>query len=318
VEHSKKKAIEALRNYLEDVKRTPAEDLSTKEQTISDYTTPENQHQYTHMYLAKHIGTWSILRKLCQRLLGSTSYKPSSLHSIGAGPILDVLGWCWKPHPYINAVACCDLLPWDAVRLHKSFSLAINSLVGEYDFNNGKHFLGPENGTSLLPEQLREAGIQPGQVTPVACPKNSIVLLSMVFNHMREDLGDENSDVSRRWAKWSKECLANDCLLVAVDYKKDFLDNAFRLATKPTAAEEIEPRVEKFRVDVSESIIEVAHALFEDEDTRSYRSYEIVPQGCELQFFVLSKRLDKPILGHTFSSKQDESPVFNIESLRNV
>jgi hypothetical protein len=74
-------------------------------QLVSNYHAPEGQLRYVHMYAAKYIGLWSALR----RELRWDDWKSRDLVSIGAGPMLGLLGWCLN-EPWPGKTYACDPL----------------------------------------------------------------------------------------------------------------------------------------------------------------------------------------------------------------
>jgi hypothetical protein len=72
-----------------DLATVRAGDLALNQQ-VDHYSSAGAQQRYAHMYGAKHLGIWTALRRQLpwEDRIGST------LVSVGAGPLLDLLGWC--------------------------------------------------------------------------------------------------------------------------------------------------------------------------------------------------------------------------------
>ncbi len=146
-------------------------------QRVQDYRSAAAQKRYTHMYAAKHLGLWRAIR-------AHLDWDDSGrLVSIGAGPMLDAMGWCFDRPRGGRRTLAIDPLDWRHVRGHEAWHAAMRALCGRLDFLNGVYApFGPP------PPQLQALpAIRPMQASTLR--RDDTVLMPFVVNHVLDDRG---------------------------------------------------------------------------------------------------------------------------------
>jgi hypothetical protein len=185
--------------------RTPGRD-----QTAEQYRGSDSQEGYVGSYGLEYPALWWKIRAL---LGWSHGRNVPDLTSIGAGPYLDFVGWCWE-EPWVGDKLAVDPLPWEAVRDDARWARAVRKLCGPIRVH-AAFVPGP-----VVPLQLE--GMSVGYLPPKHVPENSTVLLPYILNHLRagnvhapNDLGAQ-AGLLRRWLNRLVE--KRGCRVVIADY----------------------------------------------------------------------------------------------------
>jgi len=133
-QHAKQLLADCAKTYKGDF--SPGNDLPNT-QEVSHYDTHENQQKYTHMYLGKHIALWSEIHAT----IPDTHDRP--VISIGAGPMLDLFGWCWNSPPGDTQVVAYDALDWQGVRALPAWDALCKSVISNHTYHSGAVFPDP-------------------------------------------------------------------------------------------------------------------------------------------------------------------------------
>lgn len=171
-------------------------------QTVTSYQTPTTQRQYVHMYLAKHLAVWRKLRRILNG-------KQGPLVSIGAGPWLDAMGWCWD-HPWNNTITLVDPLPWEAVTGTQPWQQLGTHLIGGATRHTQRYI--PE--IAVLPQLANIPGLTPFPAASI--PDGATVLMPFVLNHFRTGTSQDVLAIAAL-ARWLKTVTARNCRVVIVD-----------------------------------------------------------------------------------------------------
>ncbi len=150
-------------------------------QTVAGYASPRAQWQYVHMYALKHVVGWATVRDR----LGWDLEPDRPLVSVGAGPMLGLLGWT-AGHAPPQDIRAIDVLRWEAVRRSGSGQILARAL-GMPDYLDGVFGPMPAPGKGRhLPAELRDVPVR-RQLRPTDIPHGATVLFPMVLNHLLEN-----------------------------------------------------------------------------------------------------------------------------------
>lgn len=154
-------------------------------QRVADYRSPAQQARYLHMYAGKSIAAWRAIRAA----LGWASRKSDeALVSIGAGPGLDALGFCFD-RKWRGTLSLVDPIRW-SVWEDPAWRGAVRELTGAALREAFGCYLPP----GPLPRQLASVpGCTAFSIDEV--PDRCTLLLPFVVNHLME--GPDASAVER-------------------------------------------------------------------------------------------------------------------------
>ncbi len=179
-------------------------------QNAEQYREAASQVGYVASYGLEYPALWWKIRAL---LGWSPDPNAPDLTSIGAGPYLDFVGWCWE-EPWAGDKLAVDPLPWDAVRNNKQWSRAVSKLCGPIRVQ-AAFVPGP-----VYPPQLEDVSVP--YLPPNHLPEGSTVLLPYVLNHLRVGSKDSPNDLgaqARLLRKWLDRLVEKrGCRVVIVDY----------------------------------------------------------------------------------------------------
>lgn len=180
-------------------------------QSIDDYKSRENQKRYTHMYTAKHIALWSSLRDITQwddRL-------DKKLYSIGAGPLLDLIGWCYY-RPWNGRKLAIDPLDWSAVIRNQAWEAAHKALCGNIYIKplivpciRGPQLVGIDSIKCLAADKLAE---------------QSIILMPHVINHIIGNWKSRERALNKLIEWINTATREKNCRVAIVDRANDYSD----------------------------------------------------------------------------------------------
>lgn len=186
----------------------PGEDLSAGER-LEHYRTPDAMGRYVHMHAAKHIGLWRRVRQSFE-----TDHRP--VFSIGGGPLLCLMGWCFD-NPWPGDLTAVEPMDWSPVTSNPNWATARQMLCGDVDELTA-YVPGP-----TVPGQLRPLGVQRA-LLPGELPDEAIVLLPYVVNHLMDDR-HLSANAANEMAAWvSRAVLARRATVVIADMPPTKLD----------------------------------------------------------------------------------------------
>lgn len=181
-------------------------------QRVRHYKTQDGQLAYIRMYSAKHLALWSELR----RAIPLDSERP--LVSVGAGPLLCVLGWVWEQR-WPGDVLAVDPMEWQTVLDHKLWRKALKAALPQgVEFQRGYCPPGP------LPQQLREADVDAPSLESSDVPPGSVVLLPYALNHLLDERGRPSSKLCQALADWTQALMDKGCDIIIADMPRGKLD----------------------------------------------------------------------------------------------
>ncbi len=147
-------------------------------QHVVDYQCARSQQRYAHMYAAKHLGLWRALRAVLDWNGGGNR----RLLSIGSGPQLDLMGWCWD-RAFRGPKLAMDPLTWHHVLDDPDWDAAVQRLCDPLDTRPGWYV--PDGPP---PAQLVHLPIL-GPVPTDELTCDDTVLLPFVVNHLLTPAG---------------------------------------------------------------------------------------------------------------------------------
>ena len=175
-------------------------------QPVRVYQIPERQQRYAHMYAAKHLAMWSGLRLILNWKGGESK----RLVSIGAGPLLDMMGWCWDASFRADKVAI-DPVHWKHVLAVPAWARAVERLCGPISWSR----------PAYIPD-----GPKPSQIStiqhakPVASKElgeGDTLLLPFVVNHLLDSSGSVDDGAIGRLAVWLKDVASRGARVAIAD-----------------------------------------------------------------------------------------------------
>lgn len=182
----------------------PANDLGGR-QTMTDYQSRENQRQYVHMYFAKHIAAWSGIR-------ATLGWEPSPLESIGAGPWLDAMGWCWE-RQWSAPITLTDPLPWEAVTSVPAWFDLAQHLMPQMRPQSGRFV--PDGA---MPSQMRTLhNLSPRPMSAEEVPEGATVLMPFVLNHFTDGGRRLEAAPAAALTNWLERAKARGCRIIVAD-----------------------------------------------------------------------------------------------------
>jgi hypothetical protein len=140
-------------------------------QSIADYADPVVQKKYVHMYFAKYVTLWRLVR---QRVHVDPK---ADLYSIGAGPCLDLFGWFWDVGPSTGAVRGVDAQSWSEIHGMKEWKRLVQILVPRLSFQS--KYVVPAPGSVRQASGLRGAKAYPSS----NISNRGTVLFPFCLNH---------------------------------------------------------------------------------------------------------------------------------------
>lgn len=137
--------------------------------------------------------------------------------SLGAGPLLCVLGWFFDRGPSLEHVIAVDVLPWSGVRGLRSHGDLLDEVIGSasLEYMDGifiPHVLTPQCG--VVDGRLRPLNLQ-------VIPEGATVLLPMLLNHL---LGANGPMSVADLTPWFRELEQRAGRIVAIDLDSEAKD----------------------------------------------------------------------------------------------
>lgn len=183
-------------------------------QHVKDYATQDAQRRYVHMYAAKHLGAWMALR---EQLRG---WNQGPLYSVGAGPLLCLLGWALE-RPWTGPTMAVEPLDWSCIYDDPNWAAARAQLLGEVHHWNGVFVPGP-----ALPAQLSVLNSQGRAfqyLPPEQIPEGATVLMPFMLNHLLEN-GAVPIWQAEQMAAWLQAAAARGIQIAMMDLHTDKVD----------------------------------------------------------------------------------------------
>lgn len=175
-------------------------------QQVVHYAARVGQQRYAHMYAAKHLALWRGLRLVLDWQGGPNKH----LTSVGAGPLLDIMGWCWD-RSFPGEKLAIDPLGWEAVLGVPAWARAVDRLCGTVASRRPAYVPhGPK------PSQIRAIdGAVP--VFPDEFGQKDTVLLPFVVNHLLGPGGAVDDAALRRLAGWLRSAAGRGARVAVAD-----------------------------------------------------------------------------------------------------
>lgn len=258
-------AVAGLRTLLAGVEDNRRE-LNAR-QHVADYTGVRAQRGYTHMYTGKHVGLYRALRARLRNVLDPS--RP--LVSVGAGPMLDLIGWTLDA-PWRGPIVTADPLDWSSITDLPAHRAVLETL----GLRRGAMLAHTWAPGGPLPPQLAELSAPVRRrLTPLPAagiPRGAVVLMPFVGNHFLDEWGRPHMPSFQRLARWQRDLVDRGCAVVMADLADDRTDlwHALRRSLPTTGATR------------SFSYAAAVHPLASiyPEHHSSYRGYLRNPHGC--------------------------------------
>lgn len=173
-------------------------------QTVANYASADGQKKYVHMYFAKQVSLWRLVRQK----IGDKG----NVWSVGAGPMLDLFGWFWdRPAASPTRVVACDVLDWLHVRNLASWKALANTLIPSLEYRAGVGVPAP----ALLP--------QCGAITAASLPATDVedgatVLFPFMLNHVVGQNSPAGELARAALKTWVDDILARGGRVVIADF----------------------------------------------------------------------------------------------------
>lgn len=188
-------------------------DITSSQNTVLNYSSLINQLKYVHMYFAKHVACW---RKLARTL--QPDHPTTNLWSVGAGPMLDVIGWFVDAPRVLTSTAtvdAVDVLGWNEVRENKTFQDAYRSVHSGTVLYHSETYIPPNSNPPQITRASTSASLH--SLPADAIPEDSVVLLPFIMNHLVGAIGALASGERASLATWLNLVCARARLVVLVD-----------------------------------------------------------------------------------------------------